>query len=318
VAVVPIKEARRGDQQLLSTAKRAVAEADLAANANHEVRAVEGYGVAWRRAFQTLTELVSAEATHVPAVALAAAADEALGSKKIALAGPLFPRKVTLLTAASKPELFFGGAEGCPFCAVQRWGMIVALSQFGTFSNLHLMQSDATEPPAVRTFTFFGSSYRSRYVSFVPVEILSNVRQRNRFEHLQRLTAAQRALVNRFDPQGQTPFIDVGGRFIQTDATVRPELLGAESWTEIAGRLTNPSSVSTQAIAGEAEVLTAELCTVTGGAPISVCSSSEVKEYQAGLPLLDGHGGGCPMPHPGGGLPSRTHPPRAGTTRCHI
>jgi uncharacterized protein DUF929 len=260
---------------------------------------------------------VAAKVTSVPPGSVAAAAEEALGSRKIGLAGPIVPRKPQPLTLAGKPELFFGGAEGCPFCGVQRWGMIVALSQFGTFSNLHLMQSETTDTPVVRTFTFLGSSYQSPYLSFVPVEILSNVRRGENFLHLQPLTSAQRSLLTRFDPQGQTPFIDVAGRFIQVDSTVQPELIGGMSWTKIASTLTDPTSVPAQTIAGEAEVLTAELCLATGGSPASVCSSTVVHDYEAALPRLNGRGGGCPTTATDTAGRRQRRPPVAQITRCH-
>jgi hypothetical protein len=252
----------------------------------------------------------------MPAGALIAAAENALGSKKIGLAGPMMPRNPQPLTKRGKPELFFGGAEGCPFCAVQRWGMIVALSQFGSFSNLHLMQSVTTEPPTVRTFTFLGSGYHSPYLSFVPVEILSNVRQGNHFRHLQSLTAAERALIKRFDPPEQTPFIDIAGHFIQISSTVQPELIGGMSWTKVADSLTDPNSIPAEAIGGEAEVLTAELCVVTGGNPASVCAAPIVQQYEAALPLLDGKGGGCPLRSPDAGS-RRRGSPQAGIARCN-
>ena len=40
-----------------------------------------------------------------------------------------------------KPEVLFVGAEYCPFCAAERWPLIVALSRFGHFGALHNMQS---------------------------------------------------------------------------------------------------------------------------------------------------------------------------------
>jgi hypothetical protein len=230
----------------------------------------------------------------VPSSALAAAAQEALGSKKIALAGPMIEHGQQPLTLAGKPELFFAGSEACPFCAVQRWGMIVALSQFGTFSNLHLMQSTPAEPPEVRSFTFFGSSYRSPYISFVPVEAISNIPKGFGFEPLQRLTHSQNALLNSFDPPAQVPFIDVANRFTRVDSTVQPGLVGGLSWTQIASSLKHPTSIPAQAIAGQAEVLTAELCEATNGNPRSVCSAPVVNQYEAALPLLNGKGGGCP------------------------
>ena len=40
------------------------------------------------------------------------------------------------LTSGGKPEMLYIGAEYCPYCAAERWAMIVALSRFGTFSGL--------------------------------------------------------------------------------------------------------------------------------------------------------------------------------------
>src|ERR1017187_1249607 len=39
----------------------------------------------------------------------------------------------TALTANGKPEILYVGGEYCPYCAFERWGMIVALSRFGNF-----------------------------------------------------------------------------------------------------------------------------------------------------------------------------------------
>ncbi|MGH2892933.1 MAG: DUF929 family protein, partial [Solirubrobacteraceae bacterium] len=275
-------------------ARRALAAGGRDAAAHRVVSAARSYQQAWSDAFGALTQLVAAQATGVPSSALAVAAEEALGSRKIGLAGPTIQHAPATLTLAGKPELLFIGAEGCPFCAVQRWGMIVALSQFGTFSNLHLMQSVTTDRPAIRTFTFFDSSYQSRYLSFEPVEALSNVRRGMRFAPLQRPSHSQNALLSRFDRAGQTPFIDVAGRFTRVDSTVRPGLLKGKSWAQIASSLRRPTSIPAQAIGGEAEVLTAELCEATNGNPQSVCSARVVAKYEAALPLLDGKGGGCP------------------------
>jgi hypothetical protein len=287
-------QAHGGDPQLLGAATSALAAGDRAASAGHLGAAIPAYRTAWEAAFRALTGVVATEATSVPASALAAAAENALGSRKIGLAGPMIVSGQPPLTAAGKPELFFAGSEACPFCGVERWGMIVALSQFGTFSNLHLMQSLPTERPADRTFTFFGSSYQSPYLSFAPVEVWSNVRRGFGFARLQPLTPPEQALLGQFDPPAQTPFIDVANRFIKIDSTVQPHLIAGLSWRQIASSLTHPASTSAQAIGGTAEVLTAELCEVTGGNPQSVCSSPVVKQYQAALPLLNGKGGGCP------------------------
>jgi uncharacterized protein DUF929 len=308
-----IRQARGGNHQLLVTAGRELVAGAHEASGGHLVSAVRSYAAAWESAFHALTELVAAQATSVPPAALATAAEDALGSKPIGLAGPMIQNGEPPLTVAGKPEVFFAGVEPCPFCAVQRWGLIVALSQFGTFSNLHLMQSVPEEPPVVRSFTFFGSRYHSPYISLVPVEVLSNVPSGFGFAHLQRLTHSENALVNRFDPSSQTPFIDVANRFIRIDSTVQPTLVGGMSWTQITSSLRHPASIAAQAIGGEAEVLTAELCEVTNGNPASVCSTPVVKQYQAALPFLNGNGGGCPATM----TIAAVRAPRATEARCH-
>ncbi|MGC1183573.1 MAG: DUF929 family protein, partial [Candidatus Dormiibacterota bacterium] len=48
------------------------------------------------------------------------------------------PTKVTPIasTAATDGAVVYVGAEFCPYCALQRWALLVALSKFGTFTNL--------------------------------------------------------------------------------------------------------------------------------------------------------------------------------------
>ena len=327
LAAIVIGQAGGGNKQVLAAAHHELVEGGKDASSGHPARAVAAYRNAWQSAFKALTQRVVAKATAMPRNDLTAAAENALGSKRIGLAGPRFLSGKPPLTKDGKPELFFAGSEACPFCGVERWGMIVALSQFGTFSNLHLMQSDPLERPADRTFTFFRSRYRSAYLSFVPVEVWSNVRKGFKLLPLQPLTKSQNALVNKYDPPQQTPFIDVANRFVKVQSTVLPPLIANLSWTQVADSLAHPNTMTAQAIGGTAEVLTAELCVVTNGKPKSVCSTNVVQEYQAALPHLDGRGGGCPpaaadvrgaeaMPGISVSLADRKRP-RAKEARCH-
>lgn len=297
-----IAQARGGSARLLAAARKAVSTGDRQSRAGELSGAVDSYAEAWQSADGALARLVAGKVTHVPSSALAAAAERALSATRFGMAGPRIEQSLTPLRSGGKPEVFYAGSEACPYCGVQRWGMLVALSQFGTFSNLHLMQSEATNPPQVTTFTFFGSSYRSPYISFVPVEVWSNVPKPPGLAPLQSLTHPEAVLVHRFDPPVETPFIDIANRFIVDRSTVDPQLIAHKSWTQLARALTDPSNISTQAIAGEAEVMTAELCEATGGNPQSVCSSAIVQRYEAALPTLTGKGGSCPAP-PGPGGP---------------
>lgn len=318
LAATVVGQAVGGDPARVAAAGQALAAGRGQAARGAFPAAIRSDERAWLAAFAALTGLVTGQVTHVPSAALTAAALDALGSKTIGLAGPRIMHGLPPLTRTGKPELFFGGAEGCPFCAIERWGIVVALSQFGTFSHLSLMQSDTIDRPAVPTLTFLGSSYQSPWLSFVPVELLSNVRRRHGWVHLQRPPAAEAALLRRFDPPGQTPFIDVANRFIQVGSTAQPPLVAGLSWSALGNVFGDPVDVPAQAIGGEAEVTTAEICEATGGNPSAVCSTPVVRQYETALPLLNGKGGGCPLGQPAPADRRRGGGPRARPARCII
>ena len=78
------------------------------------------------------------------------------------------PAKISgsALTSNGKPEVLYIGAEYCPFCAAERWGMVIALSRFGTFKNLSTTHSSSSDQfPNTATWTFYKSSYTSKYLT---------------------------------------------------------------------------------------------------------------------------------------------------------
>jgi hypothetical protein len=78
-------------------------------------------------------------------------------------------------------------------------------------------------------------------------------------------------------------------------------------------------TTTAQAIDGEAEVMTAEVCEATNGNPRTVCSSPVVQQYEAALPFLNGRGGGCPGAAVDAAADRRGgESPFARTARCHI
>ena len=129
------------------------------------------------------------------------------------------------LTFGGKPEVLYVGTEYCPYCVAESWPLIVALSRFGEFSGLSTSRSPNFEGvPPIDGWTFYGSSYTSRYLAFDPVETHSNVLvkptddpgNKNSYRTLQRLTAAEQAVMSQDDKQRQTPFIDFGGTAAQS------------------------------------------------------------------------------------------------------
>ncbi len=190
-----------------------------------------------------------------------------------------FPKSIQSadLVQDGKPELLYVGGEFCPFCAAERWAMVLALSRFGTFSNLQVTRSSPTDTYAnTPTFSFYGSSYQSDYLSFVPVEQYSNERSGNNYKALQPLTDAQQQLVSQYS--SGIPFLDFGGLYSQSGASYNPGVLSGLDWSGVAAQLTQTNSAPAQGIIGTANVLTAAICKMTQGRPAEVCNSAGVQQ----------------------------------------
>jgi hypothetical protein len=185
------------------------------------------------------------------------------------------------LAANGKPEVFYAGTQYCPFCAMQSWAMIVALSRFGTFTGLSTIRSafyDLTPPLA--GWTFYRSSYTSRYLTFVSVETRSNIlispsadpQSGDSYTKLQTTTAAQEATFSKYDKERAVPFLDLGNKYVLIGSSFPEALLEQQTWSQIAAALRNPGSVTGQAILGTANYITAAICALTGDQPASACT----------------------------------------------
>jgi thiol-disulfide isomerase/thioredoxin len=186
-----------------------------------------------------------------------------------------------------KPEFFYFGAEYCPYCAAQRWAMVVALSRFGTFSHLDQSTSSSSDVyPDTPTFTFYQSSYSSPYIDFVSVE--SQDRQQN---PLQTPTAEQQQLFSTYDAppyvnaqnQGGIPFIDIANQYLVAGPGYSPQVLQGLNWQEIANELSNQNSAVAKGILGTANYLTAAICQATNQQPAQVCSANPIPQIEQSL-----------------------------------
>jgi hypothetical protein len=191
----------------------------------------------------------------------------------------------TPLTSGGKPEMLYMGAEYCPYCAAERWSMIMALNRFGTFSGLSTVHSSTTDTPSnISTFTFHGSSYTSKYLTFTPVEMQTNVLDSStgNYPILEKPTSAQQALLTKYDAPpyvssadaGAIPFIYFGGKYLSIGASYDATVLSGKSWAQIASALNDPNSAIAKAIGGTANYITAAICKMTGNQPASACTST--------------------------------------------
>jgi Domain of unknown function (DUF929) len=185
------------------------------------------------------------------------------------------------LTSGGKPELLYVATGYCPYCAIENWPLIVALSRFGQFTGLTTSRTPEFEHIApVDSWTFYGSRYTSPYLSFVPVEQYSNVLVNAKaspgapksYRALQQLTPAQQAGFAKYDTTGSTPFLDFGNRAAQTGSgPIPPGEMTGKSWTQLAAALRQPKTVLGAALLNEADSLTGELCRLTGDRPAAAC-----------------------------------------------
>ena len=191
--------------------------------------------------------------------------------------GPTAVTGEPALTSGGKPEVLYIGAEYCPFCAAQRWSMVVSLSKFGTFTNLRTIHSSSTDSYAnTPTFTFYKSTYTSKYINFTSVETLTNVATSTaNGAPLQTPTTAQQAVFAKLDSNGSIPFIDWGNKYSEVGnlQPFGPQDLTGKSWNQIAAALTDPTSPIAQGVDGSANYMTAAICKLTNNQPGSACTS---------------------------------------------
>jgi hypothetical protein len=221
---------------------------------------------------------VVADTTSVPASTLNSVGAGSVTSPPSSISG-------TPLTSGGKPEMLYIGAEYCPYCAFERWGMVVALSRFGTFKGLSTTHSASGDVfPNTATWTFYKSSYTSKYVAFSSVEETTNqlASGGQGYVPLQSPTAAQEALINKYDAppyvasasKGAIPFVYIGGKYLITGASASPQVLAGKSWASIASSLHDPGNAVSKAVNGTANYITAAICKTTDNQPSNVCTTS--------------------------------------------
>lgn len=217
----------------------------------------------------------------------------------------------TYLKLDGLPRFVYEGAEYCPYCAQARWAMVAALSRFGTFSKLKMTSSANTDSDIV-TFSFLGSTYKSKYVSFTPYETLD--RNQN---PLQPLPSDMASLYLKYDGNASTgvaatpfnqgspgiPFVDFANQYVSSGwlnafapvlnglAGGGPDATQAASAAAIAAALHDPTSavgtaISANLIVGMANYYSGAICETDGQIPASVCGTSGVKAAEKNLTAL--------------------------------
>jgi len=206
--------------------------------------------------------------TSIPASSFAAVGAGTANGRPQPLANPKAE------TENGKPVMTYIGAEFCPYCGMERWAMVAALSRFGSFSGLQGAVSAADDQPAnIPTMTFLHSKYTSKYLVFNSYE--TQDRNHNPLQTPPKAISKVMASVN---PNGTIPWIDFGGKTYTNGATYDGSSMSNMSAEDVAAQLKKPSSPLAKGILGAANVMTAQLCELTDGKPGAVCKAKGVIE----------------------------------------
>lgn len=176
----------------------------------------------------------------------------------------------TPFVSAGKPTVVFVGGEYCMYCAAERWSIIMALERFGTFSNLTYTTSANPAEGDYATFSFVGSSYTSAYISFRPYEAF------DRGENALQTVPSNYSAVWE-GKGGGVPFLDFGNTYVISNSLIAdPSILGSgRNWTSILTDISTSDATGLQ-FREAANLITAAICKITQGEPLSVCSASPI------------------------------------------
>jgi thiol-disulfide isomerase/thioredoxin len=170
------------------------------------------------------------------------------------------------LVTNGKPILVYVGAEYCPYCAVTRWSLVMALMRFGNFTNLEYWTSGEDN---FATFTFVASSYQSKYVVFQPYEVEDNAGN-----PLATLPANYTSAWQQYG-KSAFPFVNFADEYYLAGAILDPGILGRSNQTQIISSIQAGNSVGSE-IKQAANVITAAICETTGDSPSSVCGQPSI------------------------------------------
>jgi hypothetical protein len=209
---------------------------------------------------------------------------DSVGTGGIPPAFTSLPSGTPALVKDGKPRVLYAGAEYCPFCAAERWALATALSRFGTFTNLGTTASAGGQEyaPNTATLSFHGATYTSKYLVFNGYELQSNKVVGNAYTILDTPPAADEVVIQKYDgppyltKNGAIPFIDYGGKVVSQGTAYDPLLLQGMTRLQIAQAMSDPTSKAGKAIIGTANLITAQLCKLTGNQPGNVCTSAGV------------------------------------------
>jgi Domain of unknown function (DUF929) len=189
------------------------------------------------------------------------------------------PPNAPPLSSNGRPEIIYIGAQFCTSCAGERWALVIALSKFGMFKNLRGTTSSYVYPGGP-TFSFYGATYSSKYLSFVTDEQSprSASRSAGSYENVLTLSDQEHNIMTAWDVapyairRGSVPFLDLGGKFVLSGFQYDADAVWQMSFQAAASVMTSSTTAVSKQVEAAAGFLVEDLCTLTHEQPGPVCS----------------------------------------------
>ncbi len=186
-------------------------------------------------------------------------------------------------TSPANRTISYVGAEYCPFCALQRWSLLIALSKFGTFQHLSnaTYSSSSDVYPHLASWSFVGARYSSPYFTFDPAELTSSVPDgHGGYRSLEKMDPAQKVSFDLYDASGSLPFVDVGNHVTVVGSGASPSVVQGLTLAPLGTEIQDSRSRVAQAVDGEANYLIAAMCSQIHGSRPAICSSLAISLAQ--------------------------------------
>ncbi len=167
---------------------------------------------------------------------------------------------IPLETKSGKTLVFFLGASFCPFCAAERWAVVEALKNFGTWENLSEDFSAEKDEKYLNipTFNFPNASYSSRYVEFQAIETADR-----HFNAIDNGGKDPYSILENYNPDQMIPFTLIDGQFMLAGCGYSPKLF---------------EGLDHDKVKNETAFLTALICSNLKNYTEGRCSENNIKE----------------------------------------
>jgi thiol-disulfide isomerase/thioredoxin len=176
-----------------------------------------------------------------------------------------------LETRTGKTLVFFAGAEFCQFCAAERWAIVEALKEFGTWETLLENFSEDDEYPKIPTFNFLKAKYSSSFVEFHALEISDKD-----FNNIENYYNDPYDMMEKYNPDHIVPFILIDGQFMQVGSGYSPKLFEGMDHKKIKEQLHDPLFIPGSVMKNEAKYLTALICSALKNKTKVICTDQTI------------------------------------------